>query len=93
MLQACERPRAVASRIKGQTAITRSLQLLIVRAHRYANHRAATDEQRAWASGVIAHVRSALEVPTTGERNYPRQPVQKSDRMLKMHAEFETLAK
>jgi hypothetical protein len=92
MLQARERPRVVASRIKGQTAITNWLQLLLVRTRWHANHRPATNAERARA-GVTAAVQSAFEVPTPGERNYPRAPVRKSDRLLKMQADFDTLTK
>jgi hypothetical protein len=93
MLQAAERPRAVASRIQGQTAIRKSLQLLLVRTHRYAKHRATTPEQRIWAAAILAAVQQALDVPTTGEVNYPRNPVRKSDRMLKMALELDALSK
>lgn len=72
--------KAVASRIKGQVAITKSLQLLLIRVHRYARHRATSEAQRAWASGVLAGLQEALAVPTTGEGAYLRRPAHKSDR-------------
>lgn len=63
--------RGVASRIKGQPAIHRSLQLvvralgrLIVKTHRYAERRARRAEDQAWGARVAEHLRAALDAVT-----------------------------
>jgi hypothetical protein len=60
VLQASERPRGVASRIKGKTAIIRSLALLLIRVHRFGSLRASTYEDRAWAGRLFDDLHAAL---------------------------------
>jgi hypothetical protein len=55
------RTAAVASRIKGRGAITRSLRLLLLRVGRYAQHRARTPQEQHWAGSLFHHLESALK--------------------------------
>jgi hypothetical protein len=40
-------------RVKGKPALVRSLRGLIIRAHRYAQHRATTPADQVWAAALI----------------------------------------
>jgi len=53
MLSAAERGRAVASRIKGRTSITRRLRAVLIGVHRYARCRAQRGSDLRWAASVI----------------------------------------
>jgi hypothetical protein len=78
MLSACERPRGIASRVKGQAAIVKSLRSLLIRTHRYANLRARRRGDVLWAARVHAALTVTLEVatgePNEGTRDAHRRP-------------------
>ena len=61
MLQASERPRGVASRIKGKPAIVRSLCGLVIRVHRFGQLRASTEDDRRWAVQLLDDLQAILE--------------------------------
>jgi hypothetical protein len=63
---------AVASRITGRGAITRSLRLLLIRVGRYAQYRARTPQEQHWAGALFSHLESALKEAI-------RDPIVRSD--------------
>ena len=60
MLTGTERPARIASRIRGKAALLKSLRGLLVRAHRYANHRTRTRADIEWAAVLIDALGVAL---------------------------------
>jgi hypothetical protein len=62
MLSNCERPRPIASRIRGRDSIIRSLRLLLIRVHRFGNRRARLAEDLAWAARMIDALTGVLEI-------------------------------
>ena len=60
MLTASERPRGVASRIKGRPALVRSLRGLLLRVHRFGRHRARSRQDMQWAAVRIDALDAAL---------------------------------
>jgi hypothetical protein len=53
----------VASRIKGRASLEKALRRLVIRAHRYGQHRASTDGDRACVGRVIDVLTAALDAP------------------------------
>ncbi len=49
------------TRIKGQSALLRSLTLLALRVVRFGEHRATTDAERAWAGRLYDRLDGALQ--------------------------------
>lgn len=60
--------RRLPSRIRGRQALERSLRLLLIRAHRYGEHRAGSAADRLWAGAVIDRLRALLhdDAPAAG---------------------------
>lgn len=77
MLQASERPRTVASRIRGVNALRRRLQLALIAAHRYGSYRASTPEQQAYAAALMSGLTELIAIQPPAEWNYPTRPVRK----------------
>lgn len=58
--------RAIASRVKGRGALTKSLVGLLLRAHRFASQRARTRDDQVWAGRFIDALQEALRVARQG---------------------------
>lgn len=56
-----ERPRGLASRIRGKDSICRRLRALLIAIHRYGRVRARTRDDLEWAGHVIARLEAVLE--------------------------------
>lgn len=62
MLTATERPRGVASRIKGRASITRRVRALLIATHRYGRLRAVRTSDYRWTAAVLDALSSTLEI-------------------------------
>ena len=57
--------RRVVSRVQGRAALERSIRLLLIRCHRFAQLRAATAADRQWTAKVIDRLSDVLtDAPT-----------------------------
>jgi hypothetical protein len=53
--------RTVRSRVKGRPQLVKRIGALFIATHRYAQARATTADERAWASRVLDALRGALD--------------------------------
>jgi hypothetical protein len=66
--------RAIVTRVKGPGALTKSLVRILLRANRFASHRARTRDDQVWAGRFIDALRETLRVARESSPECPPCP-------------------